>query len=87
MKYVVLQEDITQGQRVESFKITGDFEDGEKYPLYQGTCIGHKKICQLQDPFAKQNPLIGTAAEKSRRIHVRITGARDTVHLKTVKVY
>ncbi len=87
VKYVVLQEDITQGQRVESFKITGDFEDGEKYPLYQGTCIGHKKICQLQDPFAKQNPLIGTAAEKSRRIHVRITGARDTVHLKTVKVY
>ena len=87
VKYVVLQEDITRGQRVESFKITGDFPGGENYPLYQGTCIGHKKICQLQDPFAEQNPLIGTAAEQARRIHVRITGARDTVFLREIKVY
>lgn len=87
VKYVVLQEDITRGQRVESFKIMGDFADGENYPLYQGTCIGHKKICQLQDPFEKQNPLIGTAAEQARRIRVQITGARDKVHLETVKVY
>lgn len=75
------------GQRVESFKITGDFPGGENYPLYQGTCIGHKKICQLQDPFAEQNPLIGTAAEQARRIRVRITGARDTVFLREIKVY
>ena len=87
VKYVVLQEDITRGQRVESFKITGDFPGGENYPLYQGTCIGHKKICQLQDPFAEQNPLIGTAAEQARRIHVRITGARDAVFLREIKVY
>ena len=87
LKYVILQEDIAQGQRVESFRITADFSSGNQYPIYQGTCIGYKKICQLQDPFAGQNPLTDDTAETISQIQVRITAARDEVVLKSIKLY
>lgn len=86
IRYVVLGEDLTQGQRIESFHITAE-ACGREYPLYEGTCVGHKKICPLQDPFAKQNPLIGDGSEKISRLTVHITAARDEVHLKTIQVY
>lgn len=35
MKYVVLQEDLTQGQRVESFRIVGEFASGREYVLFR----------------------------------------------------
>lgn len=87
LKYVILQEDIAQGQRVESFRITADFSSGNQYPIYQGTCIGYKKICQLQDPFAGQNPLIDDTAETISQIQVRITAARDKALIKSIKLY
>ncbi len=87
LKYVVLQEDIAQGQRVESFRITADFTSGNQFPIYQGTCIGNKKICQLQDPFAEQNPLQDDTGEMISRLQVRVTAARDEVVLKGIKVY
>ncbi|MDO5423540.1 MAG: alpha-L-fucosidase [Eubacteriales bacterium] len=87
IKYVVLREDLTQGQRVESFRITAEFESGGQYPLYQGTCIGNKKICQLQDPFAGQNPLLDDTEETISRIRVQVTAARDEVFLKEIRVY
>lgn len=87
IKYVVLQEDIAQGQRVESFRITADFTSGSQFPIYQGTCIGNKKICQLQDPFSGQNPLQDDTSATISRIQVRITAARDDVLLKSIKVY
>lgn len=87
IKYVVLQEDIAQGQRVESFRITADFTSGNQFPIYQGTCIGNKKICQLTDPFTGQNPLQDDTADCISRIQVRITAARDEVLLKSIKVY
>ena len=87
IKYVVLQEDISQGQRVESFRITADFSSGNQYPIYQGTCIGHKKICQLQDPFAEQNPLTDDTAETISQVQLRITAARDEALIKSIKLY
>lgn len=87
IKYIVVQEDIAKGQRVESFRITADFLSGAQYPLYQGTCIGHKKICQLQDPFALQNPLTADTSERISQVQLRITAARDKVFLKSVKLY
>lgn len=87
IKYVVLQEDIAQGQRVESFRITADFTSGSQFPIYQGTCIGNKKICQLQDPFSGQNPLQDDTSATISQIQVRITAARDEVLLKSIKVY
>ena len=85
--YIVVQEDIAKGQRVESFRITADFLSGAQYPIYQGTCIGHKKICQLQDPFALQNPLTADTSERISQVQLRITAARDKVFLKSVKLY
>lgn len=87
IKYVVVQEDISKGQRVESFRITADFLSGAQYPIYQGTCIGHKKICQLQDPFALQNPLTDDTSEVISQLHLRVTAARDEVFLKSIKLY
>ena len=87
IKYIVVQEDIAKGQRVESFRITADFLSGAQYPIYQGTCIGHKKICQLQDPFALQNPLTDDTSERISQVQLRITAARDEVFLKSVKLY
>jgi alpha-L-fucosidase len=87
IKYIVLGEDIAQGQRVESFRITAEFASGGQYPLYQGTCIGHKKICQLQDPFALQNALISDYTSEIDRILVTITAARDEVMLKYIKAF
>lgn len=87
INYVVLQEDIARGQRVEGFRILAEFESGGQYPLYQGTCIGHKKICQLQDPFALQNPLTDDSEPEIRRLKVQITAARDEVLMKEISVY
>lgn len=87
IKYIVVQEDIAKGQRVESFRITADFLSGAQYPIYQGTCIGHKKICQLQDPFALQNPLTADTSERISQVQLRITAASDKVFLKSVKLY
>ncbi|MCI5649514.1 MAG: alpha-L-fucosidase [Fusicatenibacter sp.] len=87
LKYIVLKEEIAKGQRVESFRITAESGSGRQYPLYQGTCIGHKKICQLHDPFALQNPLINDSGDAIHRLRVQITAARDEVFLKEIKVY
>lgn len=87
LNYIVLQEDIAQGQRVESFRITADFTSGGQYPLYQGTTIGHKKICQLQNPFAEQNPLTNDTRGKISKIQVQITASRAEVAMKRIQVY
>lgn len=87
IKYIVLQEDIAKGQRVESLRVTADFSSGNQYPIYQGTCIGNKKICQLQDPFAGQNPLQDDTNETISEVQIKITAARDEVFLKSIKLY
>ena len=87
LKYVVLAEDIAEGQRVESFRITADFAIGGQYALAQGTCIGHKKICQIHNPFALQNPLINDSAPEIRQLIIHVTAARDEVLMKDIKIY
>lgn len=42
VKYIVLMEDFTKGQRVESFKVIVNDKN-----VYSGFCIGHKKIVRL----------------------------------------
>ena len=53
MRYVVLQEDITQGQRVESFEVVISLEDGGK-KVYRATTIGWKRIVSVGDVQAKE---------------------------------
>ncbi len=86
-RYVVLREDISRGQRVESFQILTEEKDGNRFPLYQGTTIGNRKICQLADPFAGQNPLTRPEGYGDGRLIVQITSARDEVFMKEIKVY
>ena len=86
IRYIVLEEDIAQGQRVETFKITGAFAGGGEYPICQGTCIGHRKICRIVDPFSRQNPLIGKM-DAATELTVTVTAARGEVHLKRIAVY
>lgn len=86
-KYIVLREDIAKGQRVESFQIVAETADGNRYPFYQGTTIGNRKICQLADPFTGQNPLTKTLEYGAERLLVHITSARDEVFLKEITVY
>ena len=87
LKNIAAKEDIEKGQRIESFRIVAEFQSGSQYPLYQGTCIGHKKICQVQDPFALQNPLINDSDETISRLKVQVTAARDEAFIKEIKVY
>lgn len=88
VRYIVLREDISQGQRVEGFRILADTPDGEQYPLFEGTCIGNRKICTLKDPFAEQNPLINlSCGSMLQKLTVQITAARGEVFLKEISVY
>ncbi len=87
VRYVELQEDIAQGQRVESFQLEAEREDGESVTVFQGTTIGNRRICQLVDPFVDQNPLTRPAFSRAQAIRVRITAARGPVVLKTVRLY
>ena len=86
-KYIVLREDIARGQRVESFQIEAESDNGSQYPFYQGTTIGNRKICQLSDPFKGQNPLTRDIEYCAKRLFVQIISARDEVFLKSIKVY
>ncbi len=81
---VILQEDLTKGQRVESFRILKPTGNSDRYALYEGTTIGNKKICMLEDPFAIQNPLTAWKNKKFFGVRVQITAARDTVYLKDI---
>lgn len=84
---VILQEDLTKGQRVESFRILLPSGGRTDYALYEGTCIGNKQICPLEDPFAIQNPLTDWLMdEKITGVRVQITAARDTVFMKDIYV-
>ena len=88
LRHIVLREDISIGQRVESFKVKARYENGRCYSIYEGTCIGNRKICDFADPFALQNPLTddreGTAVTE---IIVHITAARGPVKLKEIAIY
>ena len=85
--YIVLREDIAKGQRVESFQIEAETEEGHRYPFYQGTTIGNRKICKLDDPFRGQNPLTKNIEYKAKRLIVHVTSARDKVFMKEIKIY
>ena len=73
IKYVVLQEDITQGQRVESFIIQNTNNMNSHDKCYMGTCIGHKKICPVNI--------------KSDKVRIFVTSARDKVIFKNISLY
>ena len=75
VRFVTLQEEIEQGQRVETFQIRALAENGTYQTIYQDTVIGHKKICALPRPV------------QTKQLIIAVTAARDTVSLKDIQVY
>lgn len=87
IRYIELQEDLTKGQRVESFQIYAATEGGYSYPFFQGTTIGNRKICQIVDPFADQNPLTRFIRDDITELVVQVTAARGEVYIQNLRVY
>jgi alpha-L-fucosidase len=73
VKYVVLQEYITLGQRVSSFNIEA-FSNGQWKKVSAATTIGHKRIIKLDNVSAS-------------KIKINITDARACPVLSEIKVY
>lgn len=84
VKYVVLAEDISHGQRIESFRIT---KNEDTMACYEGTCVGNKRICTIYDPFSNQNPLTNNSKSEISTLTLHITAARDEVLMKQIMVY
>ena len=72
LKYIVIQEDIKQSQRVENFEISGR----NNKMLYQGTTIGYKKIIRLNE-----------TTDSSGFITIKITDCRCEPKLMSIKIY
>lgn len=70
--YLVLQEDISQGQRVASFAVQSK-TDGTWWRIYDDTCIGHKRICRIDC--------------ETDAIKLIITSARDVPQIKFIGIY
>ena len=74
LKYIELAETISEGQKVESFKIYSKNDDNLWNFEEHGTTIGSRKIVVLDNVTTDE-------------IKVHITSARDVVKLDWVKVY
>lgn len=70
---VLLQEDITRGQRVEEFTVEA-FSDGTWKPVTEGTTIGYKRILKFDDTVADS-------------LRVNINSSRSTPNVKTFEAY
>jgi len=65
VRYVMLQEDLNVGQRIESFTLHFQDDNGIWCKAYDGRCVGHKKICPVR--FV------------TKKVRVHVTSARDEV--------
>lgn len=70
---VLLQEEITKGQRVEAFGVEG-LVDGEWVLLTEGTTIGYKRLLRFSDL-------------SPTRLRVNITSTRDVANIAKVGAY
>nr|MBQ4319990.1 hypothetical protein [Clostridia bacterium] len=71
-KYLVLREDIEQGQRVETFVVFRQMHNGRQ-KLFSGTCIGNRKIVRLNNVTGE--------------VCVHITSSRDVPQLLPFELY
>lgn len=88
LRHIVIREDIARGQRIESFKVKACYENGRCYSIYEGTCIGNRKICEFSDPFAIQNPLTDDReGTKVTQLILHITSSRGPAKIKEISIY
>lgn len=74
INYLVLAENIAEGQRVENFFVQKQNEHGIWGNIFEGTTIGNKRIISLQ----------GVEADKLR---IFIVSSRDTPEISEISVY
>lgn len=70
---ILLQEDITQGQRVEEFSVEL-YNNGRWYHVARGTTIGYKRLVRISD-------------YKAERIRVSINKSRGRANIKCIGLY
>lgn len=87
IRTLVLEEDLTHGQRIESFEVFWHKEGYGPLPIYQGHTVGNKKICLLHDPHGRSPVVFDKEKNPDEHLFFKITAARDTVYLKNVTVY
>ena len=68
-----LQENISKGQRVESFVLEG-FQNGEWKKIVEGTTIGYKRLLKF-DPYT------------ASKVRLRILSSRLEPHIAEVGLY
>lgn len=86
--YVVIEEDLTRGQRIEGFQLLRESEGFGQFPVYHGRTVGKRKICELWDSSKEQNPLLfGSENKALDYLVLRILSSRGEVCLKNVKAF
>lgn len=86
--YIVLEEDLTKGQRIESFVLgtrNAQNAEGLLIPFYEGTTVGHRKICE----FKHLSLPAGHIREdlEGTDLVLKVCSARGPAVLKTVSLY
>jgi len=74
INYVILREDISKGQRVSSFIIQNIDKFGNHYTIYEGTTVGHKRICKIKRTDVNY-------------LRIYITGSRGKAELRDIEIY
>ncbi len=74
INYIELAEEIAVGQRVESFIIYAENDDGEMMRIDQGTTIGSRRIVKIPP----------TVTDK---VQIKVVAARDEVLMEWIKLY
>lgn len=74
INYIELAEEIASGQRVESFIVYAENDDGEMMRIDQGTTIGNRRIMKI-------GPV------ETAEIRVKVVSARDEVLMEWIKLY
>ena len=65
---LVLSENIMHGQHVESFEVFAPNEKGKWKSVYEGECIGYKKICCLEPMKAAKLKVVFTSYRSTPEI-------------------
>ncbi len=74
INHIVIQEDITKGERVREYVIEG-FIDGKWKQIAEGSCIGHKRIQFLEEPVTL------------KKIRLKINESVAEPHIKSFQVF
>lgn len=75
IKKYMAQEDIRFGERVRSYEVSGKLANGAWTKLDEGSCIGHKRMAQVNDEH------------RFIKIKLEITGSDSIPHIREFVVY